>query len=74
MDVRELDEGPTAGSMRLPFSRFEEWETDLSRDETYLFVCSVGVRSDMVAGELRARGFRAYSLAGGIPRLGHRAA
>ena len=74
VDVREPDEGPAVGDVRLPFGQVGEWSTGLEASRTYLFVCSNGNRSEIVAHELRRRGLDAYSLAGGIPRLPIRAA
>ena len=74
VDVRELDEGSTVGDARMPFGRAHEWSRDLDRSATYLFVCSNGNRSEIVAHDLRRRGVDAYSLAGGISRLPTRAA
>lgn len=72
VDVREHDEGAMVGELRLPFSRSGEWMPDLDRSRAYLFVCSVGRRSEMIAQELTERGYRAYCLAGGVPRLPRR--
>lgn len=69
VDVREADEGDDVGDLRLPFSRVDEWIDDLERDRTYLFVCSVGSRSEVVAQTLDERGYQAYCLAGGVHRL-----
>jgi thiamine biosynthesis protein ThiI len=69
VDVREPDEGETIGNARKPFSDLDRWIDELKRDTTYLFVCTVGARSEVAAGEARARGYDAYSLAGGITRL-----
>jgi thiamine biosynthesis protein ThiI len=69
VDVREPGEGATVGETRKPFSDLDRWIDELDRDATYLFVCTVGARSEVAAGEARARGFDAYSLAGGIARL-----
>jgi thiamine biosynthesis protein ThiI len=69
VDVREPDEGKTLGDVRKPFSDLDRWIDDLARDTIYLFVCTVGARSEVAAGEARARGYDAYSLAGGITRL-----
>jgi thiamine biosynthesis protein ThiI len=74
VDVREPGEGEAVGDLRLPFSRFAEWGPGLDRGRTYVFVCSHGARSEMVAHDLRDRGVDAYSLAGGIGRLPDRAA
>jgi thiamine biosynthesis protein ThiI len=69
VDVREPEEGPDAGDLRLPFSRSDEWMPTLYRGRTYLFVCAHGNRSELVAHELRRRGLDAYSLAGGVMGL-----
>ncbi|MGH2739695.1 MAG: tRNA uracil 4-sulfurtransferase ThiI [Actinomycetota bacterium] len=69
VDVRETDEGESVGELRRPFSRSDEWMPDLDRNRSYVFVCSVGRRSEMVAHELHERGYLAYCLAGGVPRL-----
>ena len=74
VDVREPAEGDAVGDVRLPFSRLAEWGPDLDPGRTYVFVCSHGNRSEMVAHDLRGRGVDAYSLAGGIGRLPDRAA
>jgi thiamine biosynthesis protein ThiI len=69
VDVREPEEGPDAGELRLPFSRSAEWMPTLDRSAKYLFVCTHGNRSELVAHELRRRGVEAYSLAGGVTGL-----
>ena len=69
VDVREPNEGKTVGDLRRPFSDLDRWIDDLDQDATYLFVCTVGARSEVAAGEARARGYDAYSLAGGMTRL-----
>ena len=74
VDVREPDEGATVGDLRLPFGLASQWGADLESTKTYLFVCANGSRSEIVAHDLRRRGFDAFSLAGGIPRLPTRAA
>jgi len=74
VDVREPEEGPDAGDLRLPFSRSQQWMPGLDPSHTYLFVCSHGVRSEAVAHDLRRRGIDAYSLAGGTARHPNRAA
>lgn len=74
VDVREPGEGRTVGDLRMPFHDLDRWIHELDRSATYLFVCTVGARSEVAAGEARARGIAAYSLAGGLTRLGGRAA
>ncbi|MGH2724541.1 MAG: tRNA sulfurtransferase [Actinomycetota bacterium] len=69
VDVGEADELHVEGALRLPFSHMPEWAPGLDPSHAYLFVCPGGVRSELVAAELRGRGIRAYSLAGGTERL-----
>ena len=69
VDVREEDEGPPVGDVRLPYTRAHEWTPGLDPDRTYLLVCSHGLRSESLAHEIQRRGIRAFSLAGGIGRL-----
>ena len=69
VDVREPNEGPEAAPVHLPYSRLSEWGPGLDPARTYLFVCSGGTRSEMVAHELRRRGLKAFSLAGGVSSL-----
>lgn len=69
VDVREPHEGPPVGDLRLPFSTALDSLERLDRDRTYVLVCAAGVRSEVLARELRARGYRAYSLAGGVAAL-----
>lgn len=74
VDVREPEEGPTVGELRLPFGQVREWSEGLDRSKTYLFVCVRGNLSEIVAHDLRRHGYDAYSLAGGVSRLPTRAA
>lgn len=74
VDVRDPEEGPTVGEMRLPFGQAREWIPGLDGSKTYLFVCARGNLSEIVAHDLRRRGVDAYSLAGGVSRLPTRAA
>ncbi|MGH2691655.1 MAG: tRNA uracil 4-sulfurtransferase ThiI [Actinomycetota bacterium] len=74
VDVREPEEGPKVGDVRMPFGQAGDWIPSLDRSKTYLFVCARGNLSEIVAHDLRRRGFDAYSLAGGISRLPTRAA
>jgi thiamine biosynthesis protein ThiI len=74
VDVREPEEGPVAGDLRLPFSQAEELIGGLDPSKTYLLVCASGQRSYTLARELVRRGFTAYSLDGGVESLPSRAA
>jgi thiamine biosynthesis protein ThiI len=69
IDIREVEEGASVGSVRLPFSRMAEWAPGLDASRAYLFVCSGGTRSEIVAHELRRRGLTAFSMAGGVSGL-----
>jgi len=69
VDVREPDEGPGVGDVRLPFSEADRWAAGLDEARTYLFVCTAGERSEIVAHELHERGLSAFSLAGGVANL-----
>jgi thiamine biosynthesis protein ThiI len=69
VDVREPEEGPTAGDLRLPFSQAEELLAGLDQGKVYVLVCASGQRSYTIARELARRGFTAYSLTGGVKSL-----
>ena len=73
IDVREADEGEDLGHRRLPFSRVDEWLPTLDRGAQYVFVCTYGIRSELVARELVGRGYKALALAGGMAALTHAA-
>ncbi len=69
VDVREPEEGPTAGQLRLPFSRALESLRELDPSRSYVLVCASGRRSEVLSLKLRERGYTAFSLAGGVRRL-----
>lgn len=74
IDVREPVEfaAHNIGGELLPLSRLLEMSPDASNglDQTILFVCQSGLRSEQAAAYLRSRGNeKAYSLAGGIAAL-----
>lgn len=66
VDVREPEEGGAVGDVRVPFSRALEQLERLDPAQTYVLVCTSGIRSGILAHELRRRGYRAFSLAGGV--------
>jgi rhodanese-related sulfurtransferase len=71
IDVREPDEHALAridGSELLPLSRAQEWIETLSPDETIVFFCHIGGRSQQVASFLaHQRGFtNVANMLGGI--------
>ena len=69
VDVREADElqadGLIAGALHVPLGELSERAAELS-GEPVVLVCRSGVRSAMAADALRASGFEAYSVDGGI--------
>jgi thiamine biosynthesis protein ThiI len=69
VDVREPEEGPTAGELRLPFTRALESLPELDPSRSYVLVCASGRRSEVLALKLRERGYAAFSLVGGVRRL-----
>ncbi len=78
VDVREPFEGEPVGDLQLPGSVALELLDRLDRGHAYVLVCPRGQRSRALAGELRERGYRAWSLRGGMaahelrPRAGTR--
>ncbi|MGH7918464.1 MAG: tRNA sulfurtransferase [Candidatus Dormibacteraceae bacterium] len=66
VDVREPFEGDLVGDLRLPGSVALELLATLDRDREYVLVCPRGQRSRALAGELRRRGYRAWSRRGGL--------
>jgi thiamine biosynthesis protein ThiI len=69
VDVREPEEGPVAGDLRLPFSQADKLLDGLDPGKVYVLVCAGGQRSYTIARELARRGYTAYSLAGGVKSL-----
>ncbi|HEX2086463.1 MAG TPA: rhodanese-like domain-containing protein [Solirubrobacteraceae bacterium] len=69
VDVREADElvadGRIPGAEHVPLGTLAERAGDLA-GETVVFVCRSGARSGMAADALRASGFEAYNVDGGI--------
>jgi thiamine biosynthesis protein ThiI len=69
VDVREPYEGPPAGDLQLPYSIALERLDLLQPERDYVLVCPGGLRSASLAVELTRRGYRAWSLRGGMARL-----
>lgn len=69
VDVREPWEGAPVGDLQLPQSVALERTDLLDTDRDYVLVCPGGLRSAALAGELTRRGYRAWSLRGGMARL-----
>jgi rhodanese-related sulfurtransferase len=69
LDVREPFEwelGHVAGSIHIPMQELQHRASELPTDKPLLCVCTVGARSEYVAGVLRAAGFEAENLEGGL--------
>jgi rhodanese-related sulfurtransferase len=72
IDVREPYEreaGYIDGSRHIELVRLSaEAATSIDRDRPVVFYCRVGGRSEMAAQALRASGFEAYTMTGGLVR------
>jgi rhodanese-related sulfurtransferase len=71
VDVREPYEreaGHIAGTLHIEMNRLSSQAATLDRDRPVVFYCRVGARSTMAAQALRAAGFDAYSMSGGLLR------
>lgn len=71
VDVRESYEreaGHAEGTRHIPVTELSARASTLDPDVPVVFVCRVGGRSLMAAQALRAAGFEAYSMAGGMLR------
>jgi rhodanese-related sulfurtransferase len=74
LDVREpyeYEAGHIEGSVHIPIGQIQtRWE-ELDKDRPLVVVCQIGQRSDLVAGFLRANGYDAVNLAGGLTAWAH---
>jgi rhodanese-related sulfurtransferase len=71
IDVREPyehDAGHIAGTRRISLTELSEQAASLDGSRPIVFYCRVGSRSTMAAQALRAAGFEAYSMDGGLVR------
>ncbi len=69
LDVREPHEwvaGHVEGSFHLPLNRLMAGREELNRELPVAVVCAVGSRSEVGALMLRARGYDAYNVEGGL--------
>ena len=69
LDVRELEEYRTAridGAALIPLHALPGRLDDLPKDKTIVVMCHHGIRSAHAVHHLRAAGFDAVNLAGGI--------
>jgi rhodanese-related sulfurtransferase len=71
IDVREPYEreaGYIAGSRHIELVQLSAQADSVARERPVVFYCRVGARSRMAAQALRAAGFEAYSMTGGLVR------
>jgi rhodanese-related sulfurtransferase len=71
IDVREpyeRDAGHIAGTRHIELNKLSAEAASLDAQRPVVFYCRVGARSTMAAQALRAAGFEAYSMSGGILR------
>jgi rhodanese-related sulfurtransferase len=71
VDVREPYEreaGHIAGTRHIELNALSAEAASLDAERPVVFYCRVGARSTMAAQALRAAGYEAYSMAGGILR------
>jgi rhodanese-related sulfurtransferase len=71
IDVREPYEreaGYIAGSRHIELVNLSAQADSIERDRPVIFYCRAGSRSVMAAKALRAAGFKAYSMVGGLVR------
>jgi rhodanese-related sulfurtransferase len=71
VDVREPYEreaGHIADTRHIELNKLSTEAATLQRDRPVVFYCRVGARSTMAAQALRAAGFEAYSMQGGLMR------
>lgn len=71
IDVREPYEreaGHIAGSRHIELVQLTAHADSIERDRPVIFFCRAGSRSTMAAKAMRAAGFEAYSMVGGLVR------
>lgn len=71
VDVREPYEreaGHIAGTRHIELTKLSEQAASLDQSRPVVFYCRVGARSTMAAQALRAAGYEAYSMDGGLVR------
>ena len=69
LDVREpweWEAGRIDGVVHIPMGELPERLDDVEQAREVLCVCRTGQRSEMVAGWLRAQGYEAHNLDGGV--------
>jgi rhodanese-related sulfurtransferase len=71
VDVREgyeREAGHIDGTRHIELVRLPSEAASLEQERPVIFYCRVGARSQMAAQALRAAGFEAYSMVGGLAR------
>jgi len=71
LDVRtphEFEAGHIEGARHIPVDRLPGYLHLIDNGRPVVVVCQVGLRSDMAAHYMRAKGFDAHNLAGGVDR------
>jgi rhodanese-related sulfurtransferase len=69
LDVREpheWEDGHVEGSVHMPLNQLLAQDADLDPSKPVAVVCSMGSRSEVGALMLRARGYDAYNVEGGL--------
>ena len=70
VDVREpyelVEDGRVAGAVNIPLGELSARAEEVPRDQPVLILCRSGARSGMAADALRASGYDAYNIDGGI--------
>lgn len=70
VDVREpyelVEDGRVAGAVNIPLGELSARAGEVPRDQPVLILCRSGARSGMAADALRASGYDAYNIEGGI--------
>lgn len=70
VDVREAaelqEDGYLEGSRHVPLGELSARAGELPADRPLVLICQSGTRSAMAAAALRASGYEAYSVAGGM--------
>jgi rhodanese-related sulfurtransferase len=70
VDVREpyelVEDGRVAGAVNIPLGELSARASEVPRDQPVLILCRSGARSGMAADALRASGYDAYNIDGGI--------
>lgn len=69
VDVRESDEHATGvieGALLAPLSQFNQYLSNLNKEDTYYIICHAGGRSIQAAQYLDAHGYKVVNVMGGM--------